>query len=357
MTHIINIHRVLPLAAALAVAAGASLSCAKQEADGAAAEGTIGYSASIDGTKVTSDNLIESLDKLKSQGGFSVSAWYAQNGAQYFSGDKVSWNGSEWTSTTSGGAAVTRLWPADVNGLKFLAATPSTALNATVDTNVSASKWTYTHTVGTAPAADDLLFGYFTGTKSNGTVDLTFHHPLALLDIRCGSKVTGIKSISTVTVSGVYASGTYAMNYGASPAAFTWTPSSGKRTVTQTTSITTFTAGTLIGESLPLIPQEFSTTTPVTVSLQVTGLDDAQKTFVCTLNSDAMGSLVAGYRTTVSINIENADKITFEVGVTEWGTNTTGTAADAEPVYGLSFDGVTLDGWQEVDDSTITMQD
>ena len=355
MTHIINTHRVLTLAAALAVAASASLSCAKQEADGAAAEGSIGYSASIDGTKVISDNLIENLDKLKGKG-FSVSAWYAQNGAQYFSGDKVSWNGSEWTSKTSDNKSVTRLWPADVNGLKFLAATPAAALNATVDTNVSASKWTYTHTVGETPAADDLLFGYYKGNKEGRTVDLTFHHPLALLDIRCGSKVTGISSISKVSISGVYASGTYTMNYGANPAAFTWTPS-GTQTVTKTTSLGTFTERTLIGESMPLIPQAFSSGTPVAISLQVTGLDDAHKTFVCTLNASTMGSLAAGNRTTVSINIENADKITFEVGVTEWGTNTTGTAADAEPVYGLSFEGVTLDGWQEVNDSTITMQD
>ena len=355
MKHI-NTYRVLTLAAALAVTAAASLSCAKQETVRSDGDGSIGYSASIAGTKVAEGDLVENLDKLKGKG-FGVSAWYTANNASYFSGDKVSWDSgsSKWTSKTSGGAAVTHLWPAN-GGLKFLAATPAEALENTANTNIATSKWTYTHSVGTSPAADDLLFGYYTGSKSNGTVDLTFHHPLALLDIRCGSKVTGIKSISKVTVSGVYAGGTYTMNYGASPAAFSWTPSGGKQTVTRTTDVKTFTQGTLIGESLPLIPQAFSTETPVTISLQVTGLDDAHKTFVCTLNSDAMGSLVAGYRTTVSINIENADRITFEVGVTAWGTNE-GDEADAEEVYGLTFDGVTLDGWQDVNDSTIEMQD
>ena len=343
MTHI-NTHRVLTLAAALAVTAAASLSCAKQETVLSDGDGSIDYSASIAETKVSSDNLVESLEKLKAKG-FGVSAWYTANNASYFSGDKVSWDSgsSKWTSKTSGGAAVTHLWPAN-GGLKFLAATPAEALENTANTNIATSKWTYTHSVGTSPAADDLLFGYYTGSKSNSTVDLTFHHPLALLDIKCGSKVTGIKSISKVTVSGVYAGGTYTMNYGASPAAFSWTPSGGKQTVTRTTDVKTFTQGTLIGESLTLIPQAFSSGTPVVISLQVTGLDDAHKTFVCTLNDATMGSLTAGNRTTVSINIENADRITFTVGVTAWGNNEGG-SADAEPLDSVTFDGVSVTGW------------
>lgn len=340
-----NTYRVLTLVAALAVTASASQSCAKQEALHSDGYGSIGYSASIAETKVASGDLIENLAELQGKG-FSVSAWYTANNASYFSGDKVSWTGSKWTSRTSTDAAVTRIWPAD-GGLKFLASTPASALATTLNTDVSASKWTYTHTVGTAPAADDLLFGYYGGTASQGTVKLAFHHPLALLEIRCGSKVTGISSISKVTVSGVYAGGTYTMNYGSSPATFAWTPSSDKQTITQTMSLSTFTKDTPIGESLPLIPQSFSATTPVTVTLQVTGLDGAHKTFVCTLNAAAMGSLTAGNRTTVSINIENADRITFEVVVTAWGSNEGG-SADAEAVGLLSFDGVTLEGWQDV---------
>ena len=354
MKHI-NTYRVLTLAAALAVTAAASLSCAKQETVRSDGDGSIGYSASIAETKVASGNLVENLNKLKGKG-FGVSAWYTANSASYFSGDKVSWDSgsSKWISKTSGGAAVTHLWPAN-GGLTFLAATPAAAFNTTANTDISASKWTYTHTVGTTPAADDLLFGYYSGTASQGTVDLTFHHPLALLDIKCGSKVTGIKSISKVTVSGLYTGGTYTMNYGASPAAFSWTPS-GSQTVTQTTDVKAFTQGTLIGESLTLIPQAFSSSTPVTISLQVTGLDDAHKTFVCTLNDATMGSLTAGNRTTVSINIENADRITFTVGVTAWGNNDGG-SADAEQVDSLIFEGVTLDEWQDSDGSTIEMQD
>ena len=200
---------------------------------------------------------------------------------------------------------------------------------------------TYSAIPTSADGQTDVMLGRYSGDGNNaGTAALSFYHPLAQVVFVRGD-ITSVSAISTITIEGVYKSGTATLG---SSGSASWSSTSGSANVSQMVSSTLpLTAGAQIGVPFMLIPQTLSARN-VTVKVACT-ISGVAKTLQTTFNTDAFA---AGKKTTVKINFNGADKVSFEVGVTAWGSNVIDTAAEAEPVYGLSFEGVTLDGWQGI---------
>jgi len=159
--------------------------------------------------------------------------------------------------------------------------------------SVTSSAQTLTYTVPAAAAdQSDILLAYYQGTgyaktKDPGDTydyvgrcaDLNFKHPLAALVFKKGSFEDWTTSdvIKSISVAGVYASGTCAAN-----STFSWTPGSGTITVSMSSATALPIASNIIGETFFLIPQNFATkNVTVTVAFTIGGVD---KTASCTLN-------------------------------------------------------------------------
>lgn len=144
-----------------------------------------------------------------------------------------------------------------------------------------------------ARAQRDILLGYYKGDgtgssiKDGGVAQMLFGHPLTSVEFKLGELNGGINCIKSISIENVYASG-LAVQVGADE--FEWSSLSSTKTVTlspksgQTAIEVNSTTG-MIGEPFILIPQTFSTLTPVIKIVAGTEtLGDL--TFTATLDSE-----------------------------------------------------------------------
>ena len=205
---------------------------------------------------------------------------------------------------------------------------------------------TYTAIPTGAAAQTDVMLGLYSGNGNNeGKAQLSFSHPLAQVAFIRGA-LTSVSAISSISIEGVYSTGTATLGSGGS---VSWSGTGGSTDVSQTVSGSLPSAEGQIGIPFMLIPQTM-TVKNVTVKVACT-ISGVAKTLKTTFDS---GVFAQGKRTTVKVNFKGADKVTFEVGVTAWGSNNGG-SADAEAVGLLSFDGVALDGWQDVNSGELDL--
>lgn len=97
--------------------------------------------------------------------------------------------------------------------------------------------WSFGYTVPTTAAAQkDLMLAYFTGQSSTGTAPLSFTHPLTCVRIVIGEMDAAQKErmgdITSITLKGVYKSGTCTVTPSGNSLGYSWAPSSDKVNVT-----------------------------------------------------------------------------------------------------------------------------
>ena len=218
--------------------------------------------------------------------------------------------------------------------------------NATASVSNTGVTLSYTAIPAGADVQTDVMLGLYSGNGNNtGTAALNFRHPLAQVVFVTGD-VTSVSAISSITIEGVYNAGTATLG---SSGSVSWSSTGGSANVSQTVSGALPSTGGQIGIPFMLIPQDL-TANNVTVKVACT-ISGAQKTLKTTFDS---GVFATGKKTSVRINFKGADKVTFTVGVTAWDSNEGG-SADAEAVGLLSFDGVALDGWQDVNSGELDL--
>ena len=145
--------------------------------------------------------------------------------------------------------------------------------------------------VTSTPCANDILLGYYSGEGKTGvapdlqmtaTASIRFYHPLTAVRFKLGSLPEG-KSITGISVSGVYQSGKTTQSSASS--AFSWTRTDGNsfsksdETGTVSLSSCTLSADNTIGEALLLIPQTFASDGSARIAVTLSG----GKTVYCPL--------------------------------------------------------------------------
>lgn len=160
----------------------------------------------------------------------------------------------------------------------------------TKDGDGYADGMTLAHTVPAAASAQtDFLLGYYSGTGSTGTpakqtgmAAIRFYHPMTAVIFRLGT-ITGLGSINSISINGVFESGVATMNIEkiaddeATPDTyFTWAPTGEDfttKTVSQDISSLPTAAGQpMIGEPFVLIPQTFSSDSQAYIAIAATTL-------------------------------------------------------------------------------------
>ena len=173
--------------------------------------------------------------------------------------ETVSWTGTVWSMPH------TYYWRKDTE-LTFLAWT-----NLPEGSSVSSasSGLTLTHSVpATANAQKDILLGYYSGTGTEGTADISFGHPMTAVIFKKGT-IAGDPGIKSIKLSGVAKSGTATMS--AWNGAFSWSSLTYGGEVSQSGNPLAKAADNTLGEPFILIPQDLSSKN---VTVTVTFSDD-----------------------------------------------------------------------------------
>ena len=148
-------------------------------------------------------------------------------------------------------------------------------------------------------AADqnDILLGRYCGNgKGAGTAEMTFYHPMTAVIFKVGTLDASITAVKSISIDGVYASGSTTLATGTGTPTFTWTPGSDVKTVSQ--AINSLPGeGALIGVPFVLIPQNLASKN-VTVNMTVT---TASGDILLTTTLDS-GSWEAGKTYTYKVN-------------------------------------------------------
>lgn len=182
------------------------------------------------------------------------------------------------SQTISYSAAETRWLPQtnyiwkDNQELTFYAYVPSTVNGSYVTgLNVSGSGIGFSYSVPDAAAAQkDILLGYYKGMgDGTGTADIKFHHPLTAVRFRLGT-FKGNVTIQSISLEGVHPSGTVSFTAGSSA----WSGfGATKKNLTQDNLGFAANEANLdkqVGVPFIIIPQEFSSQSPVTIRVVTT---------------------------------------------------------------------------------------
>lgn len=244
--------------------------------------------------------------------------------ASYFTGVTLSYADGKWAPSSD------RLWKS-TQTLAFyaVAGLPSGTGNSFT---TAYDKATMACVIPTeASAQQDILLGYHKGgfatdPANKALATLRFSHPLAAVKFKVGT-IEGFQStdvIKSISLGGVYTSGTCVAIYAndGTPT-FTWTPSSG----TQTVSMSDNTSGLsvsdgIIGEPFILVPQSFSETAKLTVSMTLT-VNGEEYTVSGELSSGAfqqgkVTTLTIGAVTKKEVKIEFTDEVVYDAS--NWPT-------------------------------------
>ena len=168
-------------------------------------------------------------------------------------------------------------------------------------------------------AADqqDILLGYYSGNGGGeGKADMKFYHPLASVQFKVGT-ITNVESITEISIDGVYGAGQTQLlpaNISGEYATFEWKTAGDPITVSQTTSVSTFTTDASIGTPFILIPQTLSNQA-VTVKMTVSLSGNITKIVSAELST---GAFVAGKTTAIKVNYDGGNDLNFTATVTEW---------------------------------------
>ena len=164
---------------------------------------------------------------------------------------------------------------------------------------------TYTAVPENAAYQNDILLGAsYSNDASKGEAKMTFFHPLAEVVFKLGSISGTSVKITGITLDGVYKSGTVVCDGDEQPIyndelgcyAFTWDPTNTTGQVSQTID-SDIVSGDVIGVPFMLIPQEFTSSKPLTITVNAV-VDGNAKIFATTLNS---GSWLSGKKYTYTI--------------------------------------------------------
>lgn len=259
---------------------------------------------------------------------FKVIAYDGTNNEILMDQVAVTYNGSSWIYT--GGPY---LWTKG-KSLNFYAFYPESLAGSLSGKTSSTGVSSFTYSPLSSGVKDvngqyDYMMASYKGTGNNeGKASLTFSHPLSSIQFKCGDSFdTSFGNITAIEIKGFYDYGTCAPSCGNSAVTYSWSSQyySSTAKLSQTDLSVTPATNAAIGEPFVLIPgQNFSTNSLV---VKVTG--STSKTASGTLSQNT--ALAAGKTSVFKINYTGSDKITFStVSVTAWGSNTSGTAADAQ---------------------------
>lgn len=175
----------------------------------------------------------------------------------------------------------------------------------------------------------DYMLASYKGTGNNeGKAPLSFSHPLASIQFKCGSFDATFGAISSIEIRGFYDYGTCTPTCGNSAVTYEWSGQnySSTKALSQTGLSVTPATNAVIGTPFVLIPgQNFSTSGR---SLNVTVRSSTGRTATGTLSQNT--ALAAGKTSVFKIDYTGGDRISFDpVTVTSWTTNPGG-SADAE---------------------------
>lgn len=162
----------------------------------------------------------------------------------------------------------------DNQELTFYAYVPST-INYTYVANLgmSAGGIGFSYTVPESAAAQkDILLGYYRGTGGGtGTADIKFYHPLTAVKFRLGSFKSSNVTIKSISLEGVYPDGTVSFSAGNS----TWSGFGSTKTdlIQDNLGFAASDANYDLQVGVPfiIIPQEFSSQSPVIIRVVTTG--------------------------------------------------------------------------------------
>ena len=122
-----------------------------------------------------------------------------------------------------------------------------------------------------AAGQTDVLLGRFSGRGAGGKAFVNFYHPMTAVIFKVGTLDASITAVKSISIDGVYASGSTTLASGDGTPTFTWTPGSDVKTVSQ--AINSLPGeGSPIGVPFVLIPQNLATKN-VTVNMTVTTAD------------------------------------------------------------------------------------
>jgi len=233
------------------------------------------------------------------------------------------------------------------------AATLGTVGLTALSVNKTPGSLTFSYKVPTATmdAADnDFMLAYYSGTGTEGVAPLTFTHPLTCVNFKAGT-MTGISTINSITIEGVYASGSctvrtttdassnpcYSYEVSDSDNSSLWTPA-GSTSVTGTSEITASSIGrTTWAYNFLLIPQD---TAAKNVKLKIGITTEGGDTYniATTLSTEYWR---AGYTNTYTITYEVGGVLTATLTAVDynegdWFTHGSDDT-DAEPFTGENW--------------------
>ena len=321
-------YTLLTALAALSASTLLLAGCDKQLTPESQDAGTgIGFEVAVEGDGFSISGMDEGT-KAALKGGFTdgdIFKVYAYDGSTaVMSGVSVTKSSSGW-ACTGGPYLWTKGKP--LNFYAFYPESLGTSLSGkTSETGVTA--FTY------SPLSDggkdvngqtDYLLASYKGTGNNeGKAPLSFSHPLASIQFKCGSFDSTFGTISSIEIKGFYNYGTCTPTCGNSAVTYSWDSQnySSTATLSQTGLSVSPATNAAIGEPFVLIPgQNFSTSGR---SLNVTVKSSTGRTATGTLSQNT--ALAAGKTSVFKINYIDGDKITFSpVTVTSWGSNEGGT--------------------------------
>jgi len=258
----------------------------------------------------------------------------------------VSLTDGKWTPASSKSWSPGSIYTFEAVYPKPEASLGSIGLTA-LTTDVNPANLSFSYKVPTTTMADedkDFMLACYRGTGTKGEAPLYFTHPLTCVNFIAGD-LRGISKINSITLKGVYESGTCTVrlttggddelqcySYEQNDASHTslWTPT-GSTTVTGTSQITASSISTTTwAYNFLLIPQNTATQN-VTLTLNITTADNETFNISTKINSDYWR---AGYTNTYKVNYGLYDLVLDPVHVTPW--DTVGGTAYLTEVYNLS---------------------
>ena len=215
--------------------------------------------------------------------------------------------------------------------------------------NVTSSTYdgqTFTYTVpDDASDQNDILMGVYSGDGGSDCVaEITLKHALTSVVFKSGT-IEGVEKITSITIDGVYASGS--VTQGSNGSFSAWSGATSGKTVTQTITESLPESGSEIGVPFILIPQ----TKPdgLSVDLELTLKDNTTMICTGTLGSTAAGLVwEAGKTNTYTVSYDAGKGLVFSTPVvTDWGVEGTHQAEfedDPSPYVEISakYDGTTV---------------
>lgn len=202
-----------------------------------------------------------------------------------------------------------------------LPSSTSTAVASITEGGVSLN---YKAVPESASDQNDMMLGYYSGNGGGtGTAAINFYHPLAAIKFTVGD-IVGVQNISSIRISGVYASGTTSLAGGTGTPTFTWSNTSSTKTVSQTIAGNLPSKGSQLGTTFILIPQTISSSPKLSVEMSATLVDGKNKIITADLTS---GTFEAGKTNIYAVNYTAGTGLSFSNPVvTAWGAGTDITA-------------------------------